>query len=87
MKLNILKANRWKFPEVSFHKYDRKKVGKNCFTKWFHFERYWSGKLWYFTVRNYQMTWDFRMCPWSDMVFPSATKQDRDAVKEANKYL
>ncbi len=82
--MNMLKANRWKLPKVSFRKH---KKNKNCWKKWFVFDRYWGGRLWYFTIRRFQMVLDFRMCPLADMVYPSATKQDRSAVKDANKYL
>ena len=82
--MNILRANRWKLPDVIFHKH---KKSANCWKAWFAFDRYWGGKLWYFTVRRFTLVLDFRMCPWSDMAFPWASKRDREAVKEANKYL
>lgn len=89
MKLNILKANRIKIPQARYTNWKKEAPdsGAGCWKQWFSFKRYWSGKMWYFTVRHHQIVLDFRMCPWSDMMFPTATKKDRKAIKEANTYL
>jgi hypothetical protein len=31
-----------------------------AFSRWFTFSRYWSGRLWMFTVKHHQVTLDFR---------------------------
>lgn len=89
MKLDITKSNRWKLPKVSYTNFRKEfpNMGSGCFRAWFSFSRYWGGKLWNISVRHHVIELDFRVCPWSDLMFPDATKRDRDAVKEANKYL
>lgn len=89
MKLDITKANRWKLPKVSYINF-RKEFPNHvfgCFRATFYFRRYWGNKIWNFGFKHHQVSVDFRMCPLSDMMWPNATKKDRNAVKEASKYL
>jgi len=89
MKLDITKANKWRLPKVCFSNYKKEfsNMTGNCFKSWFSFRRYWGGKLWNISIKHYVMTVDFRLCVMSDLMWPNATKQDRNAVKEANKYI
>lgn len=81
--IDLRNANRWKLPKVSYTNWNKDPHAAHCFREWFSFRRLWSGRLWYFTSRGHQIQLDFRVCPWADMAFPNATKQDRQAVADA----
>ncbi len=82
--LDIRKACRWKFPKVSYTNFHKEyPSAKGAFTRWFHFERRWSGKIWNIGIKHRQITLDFRLSPLDDMVFPTTTKEDRKAVDDA----
>jgi hypothetical protein len=84
---DIRKACRWKLPKVSYTNFRKQypNMGKNCFTKWFSFQRFWSGRIWNISVKHHQVSLDFRLSWVDDMVFPNATKADRKAVDDAIK--
>ena len=82
--LDIRKAGRWKFPTVRYTNFRRQSPNLgNCFKRWFYFNRYWNGKIWYFGIKHYQISLDFRLSWVDDMSFPGATKKDRKAVDDA----
>ena len=69
----IGKSRRWKFPTISYTNFKKEypNMGGSCFTRWFSFNRMWSGKIWNFYVKHYQISLDFRQCWIRDMMFPN----------------
>ena len=84
MRLNILNANKWRFPKVKFMNWRKEspKASKTCWSSWFSFDRFWYGKLWYINIKHYGVVLDFRYSPWDDMAFPETTKADRKAIRQ-----
>ena len=58
-------------------------MGEHAFTRWFYFNRRWSGGIWNVGIKYHQITLDFRLSPLDDMVFPNAKKEDLKSVDEA----
>lgn len=84
---DIRKACRWKLPKVSYTNFRKEypNIGKTAFAPWFSFTRYWGGRIWNINIKHHQVSLDFRLSWLDDMVFPTATKQDRKAVDDAIK--
>lgn len=82
---DIRKSGRWAFPKITYTNFKKRFPGSSegVYKRWFYFERMWGGRIWNFCVRHHQLSFDFRLCFLSDMVFPSATKGDRKAVNDA----
>ncbi len=81
---DIRKACRWTLPKVSYTNFRKEYPNMgNCFSKWFHFETRWSGRIWNIYFKHHQISLDFRLSWIDDMVFPTATKKDRKAVDDA----
>ena len=84
---DLRKACRWAFPKVSYCNFRKEypNASEGCWTKWFAFNRYWSGRIWNFNFRHHQISLDFRLSWLDDMVFPNTTKEGRKAVDDALK--
>ena len=87
--MNILKANRWKLPKLSYTNYNKEfpESSDGCFNQWLRFHKKWGGKMWFLHVKHHEFLLDFRMSPWADVMFPNATKHDRKLVKEATDII
>tara|TARA_R110002074_G_scaffold208753_2_gene377572 strand:- start:834 stop:1061 length:228 start_codon:yes stop_codon:yes gene_type:complete len=74
MKIDATKANRWKFPEFRYVNWKKEAplAAKTGWKSWFAFKKYWGGRLWYFSIRHYQLQLDFRACLWADMMSPNS---------------
>ena len=57
-------------PSVLFVNFRKKfpMLGENCFQEWFHFNRYWGGKLIYVGCKSRIMILDFRKDWLGDML-------------------
>jgi hypothetical protein len=85
---DIRKANRWKLPKLSYTNFKKEfpNMGENCFKRWFYLDTWpWGGRIWNIGILHHQVSLDFRESWVDDMVFPSATKEDRKAVDDALK--
>lgn len=85
--MNMTKANRWRFPRVSYTNYRKAFPNSGSWNDWFRFRRYWGGRIWNISVKHHQISLDFRMCFMSDMMFPEADEKSRKAVKDAEKCI
>lgn len=86
--MDIRKANRWKFPKISYTNFAKEfpNLGKDVFREWFQFSRCWGGRVWEISIKRHGITLDFRMCPWSDMAFPEAEREDREEIEKLMNY-
>lgn len=85
--MQILKANTIKFPKFRFTDLNKEfpKHAPLGASRGLFFRRMWGGRLWEFGYRSKYVTMDFRGCWISDMAHPSTTKEDRKAIKQAQK--
>lgn len=62
------------------------RLGETCFKRRFYLDTWpWGGRIWNIGILHHQVSLDFRKSWVDDMVFPSATKEDRKAVDDALK--
>ncbi len=52
------------FPKLRFDNMRKEFPNCGCYDSWMpSFRKYWSGKLWYFSLRGYTLVLDFRAGP------------------------
>lgn len=84
--MEIMKADRWKWPSVRHVNYRESGSKFSMSIKWplLSFNRYWGGRIWNLGFRHHAIVFDFRACVLSDMAFSgSKLKDTQAAIQEA----